>query len=275
MSAMAVVLSRCRAGISGVAEFSDSEASGPGIVGFCSNLPDSILVPDVDFVLSGGYAAERAAGARARPFAERRDVVLWRGSTTGQGRIWAEDMTADTPGLSLRARMCLMLRDVPGCDARFATILPPWTEADVEKVRAAGILGEYIANAAWADVRYHVAVDGNSLAWSSTFTRLLLGCCILKPESSGGYRQWYSDALVPWQHYVPVAADLGDLRDKIEWCRGHESEAAAIAARGQRLAMAMSLAGEVAAAARRIDDARETIRSILSADLAAIIPNQR
>lgn len=272
VSGLAVVLSRCAPGVRGVAEFSDSEAAGPGIVSYCSNVAESILVPDADFVLSGGYAAERAAGAGAKAFAERRDVVLWRGSTTGQGRIWIDGMTPDTPGLSLRARMCLMLRDVPGCDVRFATILPPWTDADIAKVRAAGILGEHIPNTAWADVRYHVAVDGNSLAWSSTFTRLLLGCCILKPDSSDGYRQWYSDAFLPWQHYVPVAADLSDLRKQIEWCRSHEAEAADIAARGQRLAMAMPLDGELAAAAARIDAACGAGRSRLANDLASIIP---
>lgn len=274
VSGLAVILSRCKPGAQGVADFSDGEAAGPGLVSLCSNFADSVLVPDVDFVLSGGYAAERAVGAQARPFAERRDLVLWRGSTTGPGRISADDMTPDAPGLSLRARMCLLLRDVPGCDAKFATALP-WTEGDLGKAREAGILGEHIANDAWAYLRYHVAVDGNTLAWSSTFTRLLMGCCILKPDSSGGYRQWYSDRFLPWQHYVPVAADLGDLRDKIEWCRGHESEAAAIAARGQQLAMSMSFAGEVATAARRIDETLDARRSVMAADLAGIIPVRR
>jgi hypothetical protein len=274
VSGLAVTLSRCKPGARGVAEFSDEEASGPGIVSFCSNVADSILVPDVDFVLTGGYAEERAVGARARPFAERRDLVLWRGATTGRGRISADDMTPDAPGLSLRARMCLMLRDLPGCDAKFATVLP-WTPGDVGKAREAGILGEPIPSSAWADIRYHVAVDGNSLAWSSTFTRLLMGCCILKPDSSGGYRQWYSDRFLPWQHYVPVAADLSDLRSRIEWCRSHESDAADIAARGQRLAMSMSFEGEVAAAARRIDETHEASRSMLAADLVDMIPSRR
>ena len=136
-------------------------------------------------------------------------------------------------------------------------------------------MGEHIASSAWADVRYHVAVDGNTLAWSSTFTRLLMGCCVLKPDSSGGYRQWYSDRFLPWQHYVPVAADLSDLRDKIEWCRSHEAAAATIAARGQQLAMSMSFAGEIAAAARRIDETRDASRSVMAADLADIIPVRR
>lgn len=265
VTGLAYVLSRCEPGVRGVAEFSDHEAGGPGIVSFCSGRGDSILVPDPDFVLSDGYADERAMGLKARRFAERQDVVLWRGSTTGRGHIWAEPMTPDAPGLSLRTRMCLMLRDVPGCDVKFSTVLSPWfrsgddriappdpreeqaaIRAETERVRGAGILGGQVVSSAWLDVRYHIAIDGFSLAWSSTFTRLLMGCCVLKPESLHGYRQWYSAAFMPWEHYVPVAGDLSDLREKIEWCRSHVAQAADIAARGQLFAMSRYLAKEVA-----------------------------
>jgi hypothetical protein len=37
----------------------------------------------------------------------------------------------------------------------------------------------------------------------------------------------------PWVHYVPVAGDLSDLHQKLGWARRHQTEARAIAERGQ------------------------------------------
>ena len=68
---------------------------------------------------------------------------------------------------------------------------------------------------------------------------------MLKVASPLGYRQWYYDDLVPWRHFVPVAADLGDLIEKIEWCRAHPDECEGIAAAGQALAMSMTLEREM------------------------------
>jgi hypothetical protein len=48
------------------------------------------------------------------------------------------------------------------------------------------------------------------------------------------YRMWFSDWLEPYTHYVPVAADLSDLVDRIRWCRAHDAECRAIAAAGRR-----------------------------------------
>ena len=39
------------------------------------------------------------------------------------------------------------------------------------------------------------------------------------------------------QHWVPIRADLSDLEERIDWCRTHPAECAAIAHRGQRLAI--------------------------------------
>ena len=41
---------------------------------------------------------------------------------------------------------------------------------------------------------------------------------------------------LPWQHLVPVRADLSDLGEQLEWCRKHRQDCAAIAAAGRTLA---------------------------------------
>jgi hypothetical protein len=152
--------------------------------------------------------------------------------------------------------MCLMLKDVPGCDARVHDVVQSEDMlTDVRRLAAAGILGHYIETPQWQNARYHVAIDGNTLAWSSTFTRLLLGCCVIKPEDQTSYRQWYTPRFKPWIHYVPTPADLSGLLETIDWCRANDDKAAQIAANGRALALDMHWGNEIAAAARAIDGA--------------------
>jgi hypothetical protein len=51
---------------------------------------------------------------------------------------------------------------------------------------------------------------------------------------------------VPWEHYVPVRADMADLEEKIDWVRTNYREAEAIARNGQALARSMTLETETA-----------------------------
>jgi hypothetical protein len=172
------------------------------------------------------------------------------------GAISTPGMKAETPGLLLRTRMCLLLRGVPGCDARIAGVAQPRDVlADVQQLAGAGVLGHRVEPEEWLNVRYHIAIDGNTLAWSSTFLRLLIGCCLLKPESLSGYCLWYSDRFRPWLHYVPVEADLHDLVSKIEWCRANVCDAARIAGAGRALAEGMCFEDEIAQTAANISGA--------------------
>jgi hypothetical protein len=257
ISAMSAVLGQCAEGARGIAEFSDGEHCGDGIVSMCANHPGSLLMPDNEFIASKAYEKLRQLAQDVPAFEARQDLLLWRGSTTGKhGAISLPDMTATTSGLLPRTRMCLLLKDVPGCDARVHDVVQSNDIlSDVRRLAAAGILGHYIDTLQWQDARFHVGIDGNTLAWSSTFTRLLLGCCVIKPEDQTSYRQWYTPRCKPWVHYVPTPADLSGLLDTIEWCRANVTEAARIAANGRALALGMAWRDEIEAAARSIDDA--------------------
>ncbi len=233
------------------ADMSDGYDVQPGELAFCSNRDDAILVPDPLFVNSDGYAEFRRA-ALSLPWAQRRDTVLWRGTSTGAGQVTTETMAADDRRLRPRVRMCLMLRAVPGTDVKIRK-----TEfvSAVERPRLArsGVVGNKIPQSNWGRYKFALDIDGHSNAWSNFFVRLLLGCCVIKVQSEHGFRQWYYDRLTPWRHYVPVDADLTDLIEKIAWCRGHDAECAAIAANGQTLARGMSVGLEIADAVRRLE----------------------
>jgi Glycosyl transferase family 90 len=236
------------------ADLTDGFDPFAGGLAFCASHDDVILVPDPVFVNSGGYAAFRAPSLML-PWSLRGATVLWRGTSTGIGQVSTEAMAADDPHLRQRIRMCLMLRSVQGTDARIAKTESDVASLDRQRLRRHGLLGGKIAQRNWGRYKFAIDVDGHTNAWSNLFVRMLLGCCVLKIESQHGFRQWYYNKLMPWRHYVPVRADMADLVERIEWCRSHDGECAEIARAGSALAHAMSVDGEIAEAAIRLEAA--------------------
>lgn len=230
-------------------DVSDGHLGFQDVLAFCSNHDSVILIPDPDFFASRGYAELREQAAPA--WAGRSSDIIWRASPNGQGRISNATMKPDDTDLVQRVRMCLMLRDQQGVDARLVMSdrTEELTPTDAQRLEQAGISGQAIDRVEWWQQRYAIDVDGYTNAWSGLFTRLLMGCCVLKIASPTGHRQWYYHRLEPWQHYVPLAADLSDLLQKIDWCRTHETDCQRIAGQGRDLALSMDFESEYRRAA--------------------------
>jgi hypothetical protein len=47
-------------------------------------------------------------------------------------------------------------------------------------------------------------------------------------------QEWFTGMLVPFQHYIPLKYDLGDLQEKMNWVRNHPREVRSIAENGRR-----------------------------------------
>lgn len=235
------------------ADLGDHATTDGPMLAFSSFHPTTILVPDRGFVSSGGYAKERRQAARAPAFADRDPTIVWRGKPTGQGSLVGDPFDASNPALRQRVRLCLLLEHLatgsPGggdaADVDAKIVLGAAAPPEIASAyRAAGILGPTIPQASWCGRRFAIDIDGNSNAFSNLFIRLLYGCCVIKVASPLGFRQWYYHRLKPWQHYVPVAADLSDLEEAIAWCHDHPRDCRQIAAAGQDLALAMTVGSE-------------------------------
>ena len=86
--------------------------------------------------------------------------------------------------------------------------------------------------AAQGNHRYLATVDGYTAAWR--LARLLsLGSLVFKQDSH--YEEFWYQWLEPWRHFVPLAEDVADVREKLAWARAHDDEARRIARAGQRL----------------------------------------
>jgi hypothetical protein len=223
-------------------------------IGFSSNRDDTILIPDPDFVFSAGYAPFRAFVAQNFvPWAARKRMVIWRGSTTGiqqhpcgpAGKFsWLQ-----------RLEMCDKLQAGPHaavCDVGISNIVQIHDENLVREIIQAGFIRPRVEKQAFLDFKYSIDVDGNSNAWSGLFEALLLGCCILKVTSFNNYKQWYYDRLIPWTHFVPVRADLTDINNVLNWCLENDAACEGISIRSRELAASLTYDAEMEAAARKL-----------------------
>lgn len=222
----------------------------PGIA-FSGNSPASVLIPDADFIRSQGYATLRRFARHAgRPWRDRRDVVFWRGSSTGRPRITEGEAVANIP----RIRLCRLVREWQRDDLFDIGItqMVQVDEAAATLAETYGIMAKPVPQEAFGHYRHGLDIDGNTSSWAGLFAKLILGNTVLKIGSAAGHRQWYYDRLIPYRNFIPVRADLSDLLRAAEWLRHNPTAAEAIAARGAALAEAMSFEAEMAAGADRI-----------------------
>jgi hypothetical protein len=220
----------------------------PGLA-FCSNRPDHFLIPDNLFISSRAYeAANRAYQENDVPWKQRRDVAFWRGTTTGHPL----DRTIGWRALP-RIKLCeLAAQHGDLFDVGISGVSQMNDPAVKSAIHESGVMRPFVPAAEFNRYRYQIDIDGNTNSWPGLYQRLLTGSPVLKIASPSGHRQWYYHRLRPWINFIPVAADMSDLVDKLSWLREHDDEARAIGEQGQALALSMDFEGELKRAARII-----------------------
>ena len=69
--------------------------------------------------------------------------------------------------------------------------------------------------------------------WSGTTEKLAMPGLLFHHETPT--KDYIHDLMFPWVHYVPIAPDLRDLREKFEWAESHPEAAKRIARQGSEL----------------------------------------
>jgi hypothetical protein len=193
------------------------------------------LIPDPYCLMSDGYGTLRQEfGRRGLPnWHQRLPLALWRGSTTG-----LEPLDLTNLNQNKRYQLCLQGKALPHLlDARFTAIVqsrdPQTHQALGWFLQPQNLLRPRVEPWDAALHRWLVEIDGNVNSWGLLW-KLLSGSCVLRVASPR--RQWYHHLLRPWEHLVPVSADLGDLEIRLRWCQSHPEQCEAIARAGQQLA---------------------------------------
>ncbi len=81
--------------------------------------------------------------------------------------------------------------------------------------------------------KYLIAADGNSFPGSLKW-QLFSGSVVLRNESP--WVQWYENALIPNEHYIPYRSDCSDLIEKIEWLKENDDRAQQMAIKAKEFA---------------------------------------
>jgi Glycosyl transferase family 90 len=84
-----------------------------------------------------------------------------------------------------------------------------------------------------ANYRYQIDIGGVSgTSWGGTRWKLCMGSFTFKVDTFS--KDWWHFNLVPWEHYVPVKADLSDLHDMYLWAEANPQRAYEISQKGKQ-----------------------------------------
>ena len=188
------------------------------------------LIPDPYCLDTWGYQSLRQEFASLPAWKSRIPLSIWRGSTTGSANI-------DTNSLRhlLRYRLSRASLEFPHLlDARFSQVCQCDDPVKIRQyLKNQDLWAPYLKPCHAALHQWIVDIDGNVNSWGLLW-KLLSGSCVLRVNSSR--RQWYHRDLMPWKHFVPIAADLSDLGAVLRWCRQYETDCETIALTGQAYA---------------------------------------
>ncbi len=93
-------------------------------------------------------------------------------------------------------------------------------------------VGESMSLQDFAQYKYRIDIGGGGgTTWTGTVQKLAMPGLLFHHHvtpTKENIHNW----MMPWVHYVPVAGDLRDLREKNEWAEGHPQAAKLIAEQG-------------------------------------------
>lgn len=156
------------------------------------------------------------------PFQQKKDMLLWRGSTTGQLKPCASGQFAK------RSRMLLVQKYSSTKDSRidvgFSKAIPA---AQVQS----GWMKHNMSIAAQLTYKFLLVVDGNSegsgMEWIMSSNSVPV---MPKPVvQTWALHSW----LQPWKHFIPVEPDFSDLSTQLDWALANPDKAAQIAQEGK------------------------------------------
>uniref|UniRef100_A0A674NAD9 Protein O-glucosyltransferase 2 n=1 Tax=Takifugu rubripes TaxID=31033 RepID=A0A674NAD9_TAKRU len=147
------------------------------------------------------------------PWAEKNATAFWRGRDSRQERLELVKLSRAHPDM---------------IDAAFTNFF--FFKHDESLY---GPLVKHVSFFDFFKYKYQINIDGTVAAYRLPY--LLAGDSVVLKQDSGYYEHFYNE-LRPWEHYIPVRADLGDLLDKIRWARSHDEEVKKIALAGQQFA---------------------------------------
>mmetsp|Transcript_18019 Transcript_18019/g.32746 ORF Transcript_18019/g.32746 Transcript_18019/m.32746 type:complete len:583 (+) Transcript_18019:50-1798(+) len=131
-------------------------------------------------------------------------------------------------------------------DAQYTSSTLPWADIkftpfpshpeEILKLEEYGInaVGQRIELEELAKYKYHLDIGGGGgTTWSGTIQKLAMPGLLFHHLTPT--KDYIHDYMKPWRHYIPVASDLRDLKQKYKWAESHPQAAKLIASNASAL----------------------------------------
>lgn len=160
-------------------------------------------------------------------FATKKPIAVFRGASTGEGTDTATNMRLKLAEIS-STKIIDQVDGLPYLDAG----ITKWNTrirkefgknhlTTIDYNRLPFGLAPPISPEEQSNYKYIINIDGHCSAFRLSL-EFGMGAVVLLVSSR--YKLWFHDMIKPWVHYVPVRADLGDLIERIKWCKTHEGK---------------------------------------------------
>ena len=172
------------------------------------------LIPDIYYLTRNGYKDSKID---ILPWVQKKNVMFWRGSSTGGNISWDNWKTIP------RIRLVMMSNETPDTlDAKITDVvqIKDNTKGLKEYLEHKGFVSDRIPFTEFHRYKYLINIDGNSCAWDSMFLKLKSNSVVFHVDNDN--IQWYYDRLIPWKHYIPIKPDLSDLYLKYKWALSND-----------------------------------------------------
>lgn len=206
-----------------------------------------VLIPDFEALTGNEHLLYQVKiGNALYPWKSKLNRVIWRGSMTGypyiepfdssmitiprMGGIFSLKNFLDFP----RTRAITISLQYPDkIDARYTTLSQC---IDCNRIRSqfSEYFGHHMSIDQHLSYKYQLLIDGNTCAYSRAYWQLFSNSVILKQNTNA--LQWYSRAIRPWVHYLPIQSDLSDLVEVVDWAIYHEEQTKKISIEAQNFA---------------------------------------
>lgn len=206
-----------------------------------------IMMPDIHMLSLDGwnklYKDIKDSSALA-PWENKINKIYWRGSTTG-GVYQTEDRIYNIKNYSKLPRISLVMMSLSfpdKIDARFTAYYQfDHSQSSQDLFKVLTILFEdspKVPEVEHLPYKYLASIDGNTAAWVRPLWIMASNSVLLFQFR---YVQWFSAAIKPWVHYVPLDYDISDIFQKLEWLRTHDAEAKKISENANKFIEAVML----------------------------------
>jgi hypothetical protein len=189
------------------------------VINWCKHINDpyTLLIPDYEMIGHNYVSIKDDIDKHDISWESKIPKVFWRSSLHGIG-YHAYD-TKSVPGIiPPRSQRRILVEE----SLREQQQGHNWLDAKPSRTTTKQEILQY---------KYLISCDGEVVNYSSNVWTMYSNSVVFRIQSH--YIQWYFKDLQEWVHYIPIKADLTDLKEKYEWAISHDDECKKIAENGR------------------------------------------